>query len=554
MEKSQLRTHQGRALFAMADFYHTLQEVIVEQVQNAIDANPERINIDLNLNSGELTVTDDGDGVTKSTFEKALRLVGISIKKDDRLGRFGRGMISPLGKCASFEFTSCPKRSGASHGYYRWTFVSECISEMQDGIEIPIAHLDRMRFSRKFHKGHKGVSFVPYRSMMVMKGIIADKRITRVKLDDLEQAIIDRYGVRILEKKINISISFTDSKGNSEDRELQIPEYNGRALPYVTYENEDSGDVNFRMFVAPAISGASKKGKVSFGEKRDDSRLTMLQFSRCVGSLLDSEVALALRSGVFEGEILCERIVTHPDRNRFEENDALMGLCICIGLWFEQVGKKHYQAVVDQNRESRFQRLGVRSMKVIKSYLDRDEFRDILELINLGNTGEGHFDVSKAGKDKRKALSIQGGTGKKKERDGEGGARNAPKKEKKGHVPSTVGGPEGKNRSLVRSGSTGIMLSVDDMPTKSCIYEMDLNRGVLSINSRHPYFAMAESTDTTLMRYFETVAALAFTLLRENPQSEFYESKRQVLESSLELLMVQIIDGDNLSERRKARS
>jgi len=542
-----VRPHAGQALLSMAKTYPSFLETIVEVIQNAIDANPRTITVDVNMNSRRLEVTDDGDGVSVATFERALAQVGMSIKGRDKLGRFGRGLVSPLGKCQRFCFCSCPKR-GATEGYREWTFESSTIADMADSVTVPVASKP-WRFSRV----KTDRDFVPWRTRMLVEEITNDRHITRLGLDTLCQAISDRYGVPIRKRKIDVWIYYTHADGTYEERKVEPPEFRGRALKESTYSTPESGDIVFRMFVTP-MAANGRKGKVRFGEISDDSRISLTQFLKTAVGLLEDDVVKAFRSGVFEGEILGQRVKLHPSRNQFEEDDALVGLCVCISTWFAEVGSKQFKEVMTQNRERRYQRLGLRSMRVIEAFLRQPGFEDLIDMFTLGNIGDGHFPKPAVGTQPQPATSTDGGAGRKRRRKKrkKGGQRQEPQTDHPAHIPGTVAGPDGKPRTLVRSNSTGICLSPEEMPGQSCIYEWDLTKGVLKINTRHPYFAAVDRNDSGVMRYFETVAAVAISLLREDPESEYYEQQRAALDSTLQLLVFAIVNADRLSERLKS--
>lgn len=546
---SRLRPHAGQALWTFAKTYPKLIDVILEVLQNAIDSNPTNVYLEINLNARTVTVRDDGDGVDIATFEQALIQVGMTIKGKDKLGQFGRGLVAPLGKCLQFKFTSCPKRKN-QEGYCQWTFVCDDIAKMDDQINIPQRHLPGWLFSRKNKQSTRQNHYVPFRTQMHIEGIIEDRAITRLGLESLNDEIIEEFGTAIRKKRINVWLYYTSAEGEYSERKVEPPDFMGRALELSVYEEPSVGDVSFRMFVTPlGLNG--RKGRVLFGEAGNDFRVSGSSFLQSAAGLLDPEVIRALRSGVFEGEILGKRVKLHPERKKFETNDALLGFCICIDTWFKQVGFKHFQDVVEQNRDRRHQKLGLRAMRVIDQFLRRPQFADLIKTFTLGSIGVSHVEKPAVAQEKTKTLSIDGGGGKKrkKPKNSDREPQSSPKNERSDHVPRTVAGPEGKIRTMVRSNSTGLQLSVEELPGKKAAYELDRAHGVLRINSRHPNFAECEGTDTSLMRYFEAIAAAALTLaLYED--LEFYANQREAMDQMLELLVLDIAQGDRLSGRR----
>ena len=129
---SALDVHLGNVLMHIAsDTYTTLPRTVLEGVQNALDADADTIHIIVDMRGRQIIIRDNGNGVTVKMFDDALLQICNSQKSDDKLGRFGRGLISPLNKCKLFRFTSV--RNGTRReenglrrpptGFYNtWTF------------------------------------------------------------------------------------------------------------------------------------------------------------------------------------------------------------------------------------------------------------------------------------------------------------------------------------------------------------------------------------------------------------------------------------------------
>ena len=119
---AKLSLHIGRALLQVASAYPTLRKVIAEATQNALDANASKIIIDVNLKDRQVTIQDNGDGVSEEAFNEAIQMICESRKllgtDQKKLGRFGIGLIAGLGKCKEFCFISRPKGRGKFRPLY----------------------------------------------------------------------------------------------------------------------------------------------------------------------------------------------------------------------------------------------------------------------------------------------------------------------------------------------------------------------------------------------------------------------------------------------------
>ena len=136
--RSVVRFHQGAALMRMADTYPTLLDVILEQVQNALDINvrARKIWIEISYKARHCIVRDNGLGASEVEFNPALQSICEPDQKarfaksgDNPLGQFSIGLISPLGKCVRCTFTSC--RTPKLDDFIEWTFVSKELAEQR---------------------------------------------------------------------------------------------------------------------------------------------------------------------------------------------------------------------------------------------------------------------------------------------------------------------------------------------------------------------------------------------------------------------------------------
>ena len=550
--KSPVALHMGEVLLLVANTYPRLLDFVLEIIQNSLDANAKQITVKIDMQKRSLEVTDDGLGVSREKFEQALTQICQSMKTKvkDALGRFGRGLISPLGKCEYFTFTSCPRSSSTAQttGYIQWNFNTADIQEAKVVDGIPVKEMPQFMFCRKTKKPPRGISYVPWRTQVKVFNITADKYVSRISLQELVDNILAKYGVAMRRKQATISIFFTDEQGKTILKDVEPKDFTGRPLPVFPFQGDSVGDVIFRLFIAPnTIRG--RKGKVVFGEKDNDFRISGQSIWNDLGEVLQEETIHALRSGIFEGEILGENVRIHPDRKRFQEDDAFVDFCVAIDIWYQKIGAKYAGEIATENRERRYQELGLRSMKVISEILRQPEFKDLLGMVKVGSIGNGHYDLPAAGLQPVSSMSNQGaGAGPKSATNAD--ERSEASREYPEHHPGTVAGPDGQQRRQVRSGSTGLQFRyVDNLASA---WEFDPRSGVLVFNTSHRFWFDCEETDTALMRYHEVVTIQALSALRVHG-TDMHDMVRLVLEDQLAMLVFDITHGDALSGRRGGR-
>lgn len=541
---SPLGFHEGHALLEVANRYPTLLEVISEGVQNALDASAKTIWVNINIRRGSITISDNGDGTSRDKFEKALLSICRSIKNPDALGQFGMGLIAPLGKCRMFTFTSTPKTN--PKGYLQWTFVTEEIEKQEKVRGIPMMPLPNMCYSRE-----KGV---PWRTQVKIHDFTRDKsQAARLTLPRIRDFLLERYSQKIRRLETMIHLEITDRTGNTEETKFSAGKFGGRKLPTIQRQSEDCGKVIFDLYIANKSDG-QRRGKVSIGRIGNEFRLSFEQFCEYSrGYFIDDEVVAALRSGVFEGEITCEKISLDSSRRFFKEDDSLLDFCVNIIDWYKEEGSKHFLKIREEQQDDRYQRLGLRSMKVLEALVNSNQ--SLLELIKsarLGTIGTRHAnpEAKRMGEQENKSVSVHGGS------SGHGSGesssseqtRTEPTNEHPGHTPFVVSGPKGTRRTLVRGNSLGLQFVYTEMEGSSKLWEFEAQTGTLRFNTRHPLWAEAERDDITLMKFQEMIAINALAI--ETIAPHLRESVRQTVDESLTFFVFWLKKGDELSGRK----
>lgn len=511
---SRVNVHLGRALLHIASSYPTVHDIVMESVQNAIDAGAKHIGIILNRKTRRIVITDDGDGVSIEDFNAALKSVCSSVKQVGKLGRFGIGLISPLGKCDHFTFTSCPRAK--AQGYVEWTFGTAAIARQGETVEVP----SKRRMDLAYKKNAPGmgeksgsVLYVPYRTRVAIDNYSKDRLISKIgSVDSLIESIFERFGTPMRRNGVLLSVRFTDEHGAVEDRHHVKPlQYTGKALPEVKIAQEDAGITTFRLFLARKTT-KGYLGKVLIGEEDNDYRFPWSSFVHTQHNL-SSEVVEAFSSGIFEGEIVSSNCTLHANRKNFERNDAFIGFCITLEQWFNDFGKEHVAKIKEATEEERYQELGLKSLSVLEEMLKDPRFRDLRDVIHgfkRGTIGAGQTepdDDGILGTQQEPSLTTDSD----KEKDG-GGSGKQPKRNPE-NEPFTVTGPRGQRRSIVDNGSLGLQFSHVAMEGSDRLYELDARHGVLHFNIRHPLWVSCEDNDRQVMQLQEYIALTALTHL-----------------------------------------
>jgi len=538
---SSMGFHMGEAFCRVASDYPTVLDVILEQVQNAIDANATKVSVVLNRKTRHIAIRDNGDGVSSETFDSALNLICRSQKQQTKLGRFGIGLISPLDKCHFFTFISCPK---GSKQYTEWKFVTDEIRRQEKDVLIEgKLRSDIFFLNSKDKSGPKGQTSVMWRTEVNIVRYSEDKMISRISsIDSLSESILEKFGSAMRRSKVSLDLKFVGENGEQEVREaVRAKQFTGRPLGEKIVEEADVGKVTFHLYLATKTT-KGQVGKVIVGESDNDYRFGFNLLSRGAEGFLSPEVRTALLSGIFEGEILGEKVKLHSTRRSFEKDDAFVGFCIAIDTWFLKYGAKHLETVKEENREVRYQELGLKSLREIEEMFRGpgfESFRAIVSGFKLGSVGPGHAARAKnaiAGTQSQSALSTTGTHGAVKEDGDSVGKSKVTETDMPGHLPYTVAGPRGQKRTLVKnSDSAGFQISHISMDGSDKLWEFDSIQGILHFNISHPTFVACDGSDRKIMQLHQTVAIQALTL--EGIPDDMREGVRYIFDEALHPLV-----------------
>ena len=545
---SAMAFHQGQVLAKVASTYPRLFEdgVVMELVQNSIDSDAKNIWVIINLDKRSIVVRDDGIGASVDDFEVALTNIGESIKRKDRLGRYGIGLISPTGKCEKFIFISTTKKD--PRDYHQWTFVCDDIIASRENIKIPCARRPDLVFSRILDKG------VAWRTEMRIEKFRKDLRVQKLSRESLTRAIQERFSRAMVKNNTVVHVEATWEDGKSDSWQINAQTYRGTPLEKSLDTDKDSGKTEFNLYLSPKTA-KGYKGRIVVGESANDFRFEFSNFIRySAGDMLPEEVVQGLASGIFEGEITNSKVKMNSDRKSFEQNEALLGFCVAIERWFKKEGIHYLEEANTSRREERYQSLGIRSMKVIEEMVLKDpELMKLVQSFRKGTQGSKHGD----GDD---IIGVQDGpsmstrsAGVPRAEPGTGKysypSDHRPDRTYERHTPFTVRGPKGQVRAVVRGESIGLQFSYEGLEGSHRLWELNTRDGILIFNTRHPSWTQAEDGgDRCLMNLQEQIAVHALHL--EAYPEEWREQAQMYLETALPSLIFLLLNADKIAGRK----
>lgn len=518
--------HQGRALLLIGEMYPTVPLALFEAVQNALDGNASRIEVDVNLKACTVAIRDNGDGVTRSGLKDALSSVLVSSKTEKgKLGQFGMGLLALLGKCEYFTFTSCHKSSATD--YSRWTFETESIRAMSDTVTIPVSEVNDLICNSKGKSNQPSKKAVWWRTEVSGFNISPDKLVGGVDADDVRDGIISRFSLKMLENDASIRIRVTSKKGGTIVHDnVKARLFCGKALEARTYRGEKAGITSFELYMAPrstrnAGAKANKVINLQFGIAGDMFRVPAGEFLKSAGDMLPDPIKKGLMLGTLEGVILADKCKLHPNRKGFVVDEAFAEFCEHLLEWYVECGSRLIDSAESDAKDQRYLDTAQQALETLKGALDQEALAKLREAmrsyVEIGSVGDGHARVSRtrtAGLDQIKALTERAGrpVG---PPEGEAPAVDTSnRKEDKSHISATIHTDKGHKRQMVR-GKVGLAFSHSEMPNYPYLWRFYPKDGMVEFNTRHPNWVACERSTAKLraLQVFSGMQALSLFLL-----------------------------------------
>lgn len=473
--------HKGMALIRLAETYRILPQVVLEMVQNAVDAEAKRIVVTINKKTHEIWVTDDGNGVDDAIFGQALTSIAVSTKdQKQKLGQFGLGLISPIGKCVKYTFTS--RRKGSKQAFRQWVFDSASIKLQHHELSIPCQNRTDIDAN------------VWYNTQTHMLDFTTDSVKGEIKLENLVSDITEKFGAALFKRRAQVVVTVTDENGKREERTISPTDYRGQPLGERQISRKNS-KVKFRMFLAD-FKTAKPNGKVHLRIDGNDYRLVLSK--EAMSGLIDSDVLDGITSGIFEGEIIMQGPTLNSSRKFFDADDSLLDAAECIAEWFKSDGKKYAETLLSKQKDEWYKAVGTKSLKVISSLLGENELlKNVLDKIKFGSTGTGHFAHDDEESDTEFTATAVAGqhegtnthTPGAKKHSSSKRKKSAPTADKPKHHPMLVIGEDGKPRELVRDDSTGLSF-IHGSLSSGKLFKFDIKTGIFTFNIHHPTWVM----------------------------------------------------------------
>lgn len=526
--------HVGNTLKYVTGLYPTLHKVILELIQNSLDSGASMIRVALDYKQRTLSVRDNGSGITPSKFSEAISLVCSSMKDASKLGQFGIGMMSPLGKCKGFVITSAARAE--QHCYHRWIFDSEKIINSSELPEIPVVPLDNIFFSYSGQGGTKGREAVDWRTEVNLESFSKDRSINAIQIGELKNSILGQFSESMRRHDTTVFITVKGADAPSKNSiSFKAAAFNGEKLGLLSYGDRSSGLTLFDIYLSPKTK-SGRKGQLLVGIEGNDFRIPMSLFLKSAAQEISPEIAHILLSGLFEGSIISSNCTLHPNRKEFSEDENRMNFMIHLESWVKNHGQKHLVAVKDGEKDVWLQAVGSMAISQLEERL-KNQFPHLLEVVKafrLGTVGPGHYGFNHSDREQDFGSSRTEFDDRSKKTPAKNGHTDREPRPHPGHTPMTVEG-QGPKRRLVKGHSSGLQFTYEEMLGNDNHWEFDSSLGVLSFNTRSDIWAKMETSERSLILYQQYIAikALELQLLPPTTRPQVFEFLQRELKSAM---------------------
>jgi hypothetical protein len=524
--------HMGSVLWRFAtDYYDTLMLTIIEAIQNGIDADATSVLVGIDLKESRVVIADNGTGIKTELFRSALQSIAKTVKKTDRMGRFGLGLISPLNKCQRFTITSQPQDPEDGRPVtHRWTFVGKEIREQHDNVAIVYERVSAMPGiptpfrSRARHVG------TTWNTIVQLEEVTADKAIRTINLDEFEAQIRIKLSSGMRRAGTTVHIVLSDEQGTMSGRQVNPLEYNGERLPVAEMVGADCGTIRFELYRANK-TGGQRRGQVVVMQTGDNYPVSWKEFrAQAMGSRYLAEFPEAfnvLSSGHFEGVIYIERAELGPDRKKFILSEALIDSYMHIALWFEEHGQQYYEIEQEAQRDERYQRLGQESLdKLIQKLNDDPRLSMVLKEL------------------------VGPGSGPARPRQPSSGTGSSSRKPRRTVVEPSGSRPSRPGSQPDKPTPAALRFAYEQRPAWDHLWEYDHDNATIVFNTLHPEWVRLDETngkhtarhDQQIIHLQLWLGLEVVFLLSEYSEPENFELARAHLDKRVKLYSAVLID------------
>lgn len=498
----QVGFHYGRTLLHLADTYARPLQVILEMIQNAIDAEATSILVKIDGRRKLIFCADDGKGEDFEGIQARFQHISEQ-QKQGKMGHKGIGNLASLAISGGFLLTSRPRLPFSRERYFTFELSREGLEGMADKVILGCK-----RQPKDFRPG----SAYKLGTDFAISTLIIARNVNNTALRQLKdavtiaQAIEGRFAPQILDKKIRVFIEAGSQRILAEPAAFP-------GEPQIAAIQTGYGTVRFVIYLN---TKPVKKPRLSVVHGKTKAEQSALPLYRDL--LVEDAAKEVFESGYFQGDIYVPFGTLAPNRLEFIHDPELADLWGALGEYARSYGRPLLQRIAEEKKESKTQHVLLSALKKLEQYLAK---HPDLRTLFKGLVSEGHFEAED-GSEKGKGRTHPSTKRAPRQRQDE--QREPPSREQKGRTHSIVIN-SGSQRRAIR-GQIGIQVTWrDPNPEEGRDWCSKREGSVIVFNSLHPFWQRVEPNPEahTSYCYYLLAKEVCLTSLHPESQASFNE-------------------------------
>lgn len=344
--------HFGNVVGYLALAYKQPIQVILELIQNSIDAEARNIFLKIDHKRKIIYCADDGIGESAENLQKRFSCIG-ETQKVGKIGHKGIGNLAPLAIAESFRITTRFKSDSKSR-FHSVNLRNSDLEDHKEGIPLQIN-----QESKDYRPGSINKLMVDF-SISTLHMTTNVKKPGLMKLgsaSEIAKAIEERFAHQILGKNIRVFV-----ESNAQRVKVNPKPFTGEA--HETTISTSRGDVRFEIYSQPK---PDRKPRINIvhGENEDS------QSSIGIDCMLDvsPEIKSIFSSGYFQGNIYVPFCKLTPSRDEFEYDEDLGMLWDTIDEWAKKYGRPILDKIIEDKEDLMISRALLQALGLVEGYL-----------------------------------------------------------------------------------------------------------------------------------------------------------------------------------------
>ncbi|MBI4020846.1 MAG: ATP-binding protein [Candidatus Aenigmarchaeota archaeon] len=353
--------HAGNTLLHLAQTYPTIEKVVQEILQNAIDAGATQAHVSLDLTECRLRAYDNGSGASKEQMRERVLNIGKPMKGGDKIGEKGIGNLAPVSLCTRYRMITRPRDAKPRPPFFEFRFDPQ---DLETQATVNFAYADRpdFSFSGRFAESSTFIDVSGIKPAALQRL----RKSPSKAAEALASAVTDAFPAKIKSTGIRITI---EVKAAGQDWEVEAKPVEFPGIRNEIHIPTDLGEVVFELYLT--LNQVQKPRILIDHQGKQAFPLQNLEASW-------GDIEEFFGSGFIQGRIRLEFCTLAPDRTRLQMDDAYVHFHNALIKFVETYGTPWLRQVNEDRRAERLSKIA----------------QEVVERLEKGLFGDGEIPES----------------------------------------------------------------------------------------------------------------------------------------------------------------